>query len=437
MSFLFPDWRDRLRPVVSLISPEGSVFEGNWRDSDQVLEKKVGIFSYPRVRGNVVQDLEANSDRFSIPFSFSGKDHDIIAKQFMITCRERGQWQVTHPFKGFLALQLLKVTQLDRTVSQGNITRFDTEWIEPIDETSLQTGAELLGLVNTDVDLLNIAAALQFANNIVDNTIAQISAVQRAVNSIKTFAQTALGPIAQLNATIEAATRGIANGIDDTVEELVLAPFEIAGQIQNLIQLPLRSTTDISDRLNAYADLTDRVLTLSPGGNTAISKNTIATQELALSAVIGANAQTVVTGPPRGTGSASISGGFDTRSQSVQAIDSLQNRFISITDNLDALQKQFENSDIDAQYFSQTETYTRAREATARSARYLLQTGFDLSIERRFTIDRPKTPLQVTIEEYGSLGDDDSNLDLFINSNELKGNDILLLPRGKEVVIYA
>ena len=42
----------------------------------------------------------------------------------------------------------------------------------------------------------------------------------------------------------------------------------------------------------------------------------------------------------------------------------------------------------------------------------------------------------ITIDEYGELGDNDINYDLFISSNNLKGNDILLLEAGREVVVY-
>jgi hypothetical protein len=41
------------------------------------------------------------------------------------------------------------------------------------------------------------------------------------------------------------------------------------------------------------------------------------------------------------------------------------------------------------------------------------------------------------VTEYGSLGDADANYDLFVRSNNLSGNDILLIPAGREVVIYA
>lgn len=67
---------------------------------------------------------------------------------------------------------------------------------------------------------------------------------------------------------------------------------------------------------------------------------------------------------------------------------------------------------------------------------YLLRSVFDLSVEKRFKLEKRRAPIEITISEYGSLGDDDSNFQLFIDSNGLKGNDILILPEGREVVVY-
>jgi hypothetical protein len=60
----------------------------------------------------------------------------------------------------------------------------------------------------------------------------------------------------------------------------------------------------------------------------------------------------------------------------------------------------------------------------------------NLAIERRFTLDRPRAPIEIAITEYGGLGANDFNLDLFIYSNDLHGKDIMLLARGREVVVY-
>lgn len=428
-------WVNRLRPNLKLVSPEGNEFEAFWQQSDHSINKKLGIFNYPGVRGTVVQDLEASSDQHSIPFSFSGADHDETSFRFMLSCRERGQWAITHPLEGFLGLQLVSVAKLDRVVSEGNITRFTSEWIEPIDEVTLQTAAELAGLVGNRYNDLNASAADQFVNNLKSQTASDLFSIAQAVEKIQAISDKVLSPIASLNNSIFSETLAIQRGIQSTLNATVFRPLSLAGQIQNLLQLPARSIRDVKSRLATYGSLAAEIFGLSPGQPTRSGKNEVAVQELSLCAVVGANAEIAVTGPQKPD--VPVIGGIQSRAQAVEFALDLRDKFVGITDNLDSTQALYDDEDIDNQYFSQSETYNTALQLTTTAQQYLLLSAYDLSVEKRFTLNQPKTPLQIVGEEYGSFGDQNDDLiDLFIFSNNLRGTDILFLPAGREVVVY-
>jgi hypothetical protein len=429
-------WQQRLRPTIKFVSPEGNEFEAFWQQSDHTVPKKLGIFEYPLVRGTVVQDLQASSDRYTIPFGFSGPDHDQEAFRFILACRERGQWSVTHPTEGFLGLQLISITKLDRPVSEGNITRFESDWIEPIDETSLQTAAELAGLVGNRFNDLNIGAADQFVRNIRSQSTSQLFSIQQAVSKVTNAVDKVLGPIAAFNDAIFSSTLAIQRGIQETLSATIFEPLSLVGQIQNLIQLPGRALQDIASRLTAYGDLALELFGLTPTQPTVFGRNTVAVQELSLSAIIAANAEIAVTGPQKPD--VPVIGGIQSRAQAVDFAIELRNKLISITDILDEAQTLFEDEDLDAQYFSQSETFNDALGLTSTAQQYLLSSAYDLSVERRFTLPKPKTPLQIVGEEYGSFGaQNDDLIDLFISSNNLRGTEILFLPAGREVLVYA
>jgi hypothetical protein len=428
-------WRQRLRPSIKFVSPEGQEFEASWRESDRIIRKKLGMFNYPLVRGTVVQDLEAESDTYSIPFFFAGRDHDEIAFRFMLAARERGQWAVTHPTEGFLGLQLMSITKLDRPVGEGNITRFTSEWIEPIDETSLQTAAELAGLVGNRYNDLNIGAADQFLKNIRSSTVSQIFAIQQAVKRVQNAVDKVLSPLAAANDAIFASQLAIQRGIQDTFDATIFKPLSLAGQVQNLIQGPARAVRDIKSRLSAYGELAAELFGLTPTQPTVSGKNATSVQELSLSAVIATNAEIAVTGPQKPD--VPVSGGIQSRLQAVEFAIDLRNSFVDITNSLDESQVLFENNDLDFQYFSQTETFNTALQITSIAQRSLLTAAYDLSVERRFKLTKPKTPLQIVGEEYGEWGDNDNLIDLFISTNNLRDNEILFLPAGREVVVYA
>jgi hypothetical protein len=429
-------WRQRLRPTIKFVSPEGNEFEAFWQQSDHNIDKKLGIFDYPLVRGTVVQDLEASSDRYSIPFGFAGQDHDQEAFRFILSCRERGQWSVTHPTEGFLGLQLISITKLDRPIAEGNITRFNSEWVEPIDETSLQTASELAGLVGNRFNDLNIGAADQFLKNLRSQTASQLFSIQQAVSKVTTAVNKVLGPVAAFNDAVFSAQLAIQRGIQETLTATIFEPLSLAGQLQNLIQLPGRAIQDIGSRLSSYGTLAAELFGLSPEQPTVDGRNTVAVQELSLSAIVGSNAEIAVTGPSQPDTPAE--GGLQSRAQVIEIAEDLRNRFLGITENLDLTQKLFNDIDIDLQYFSQSETFNIALQLTTTAQQYMLLAAYDLSVERRFTLEKPKTPLQIVGEEYGSFGaQNDDLIDLFISSNKLRGTEILFLPAGREILVYA
>jgi hypothetical protein len=125
-----------------------------------------------------------------------------------------------------------------------------------------------------------------------------------------------------------------------------------------------------------------------------------------------------------------------TRAQLIRAIEELQAFFDDIVDALEGAQSMFATAPINEQYFGMLDTYADASNTMHLAIQHLLNSTLKLSVERKFTLDRYRAPIEITVTEYGSLGPDDSYLDLFIRSNDLHGKDIILLPPGRQVVIY-
>jgi prophage DNA circulation protein len=439
-----PDsWDERLRPTIQFISPEGREFEGKWRGSPRTMDKKMGIFFYPKVKGNVVQDLSVNSARYAITFWFEGQNNDKEAMAFFQASKEDGQWTVTHPVYGFLGLTLLSVTETSEPVENGNITRMDTDWIEDVDEETLLSAREMAGIIDGLSDDLNISAAQEFANKIKETTETLKNSIDVAVNGVQNLTDFVLDPLKTSTDAINSAFDSIQDGINDTLNIVPLEIIALAGQIQNLIQLPLLGANSLASRLNSYGDLSVGLFDFLPGGTNSTTsttasaleeRNSTAVHELALTATIVAYGQISAT-----SANASAAGqrvGLETRVQAIDAAEQLANSFNLIVYALEEIQTDFADEPIDQQYFSQTQSYTDAVTLINTAIRLLLATAFDLKIEKRFVINKYRAPIEITISEYGDLGDNDSNLDLFIESNGLKSQDILLLPPGREVVVY-
>jgi len=127
---------------------------------------------------------------------------------------------------------------------------------------------------------------------------------------------------------------------------------------------------------------------------------------------------------------------FASRADVVSAMENIINIFNSVVAQIEESQEAFSGKDIDFQYFSQIPTYSALISLYSTTMNYLISQFYNLVVERRFYTKTPRSPIEITCTEYGSMGENDSNYDLFISSNHLSGNDILLLPAGREVVIY-
>ena len=418
------DWRDRLRGTVQLTSPEGNVFNPLWRKDSYSASKKLGIFEYPKVDGTVIQDLGINGTRYPLTLFFEGPDHDIESRRFFKALKERGAWEVIHPVQGQLFLQPMSFSPIDDPTENANITQVATEWIEPLDPAILKTTPQLAGIINAQSLDVNESASDQLVNNIQTATAAEGIATETAANKVVIAVNKTLAPIFEGVAEITSQMEATQRGIQDTLDATILQPIALAGQIQALIELPALAVRDIRSRLTAYTGLITELLGISPETANTEGRNTVAVQELALTASIAAVAQVAA------------SGTLDTRPEAIEAADEIFELFKSIIDELDLTQELFEDNSIDAQFFSLSQAFSDVSLLVAQAIAYFLLASYDLKIEKRFILQKPRAPIEICVSEYGVLGENDSNFDLFIRSNKLKGNSIRILPAGKEIIVY-
>ena len=417
-------WQNRLQPTIKLTSPKGNVFTPSWQGDPRNMGKKLGIFEFPKIKGLRIQDLDVGGIRYPLTLLFVGDDNDLEADRFFMACKERGLWSVVHPVRNLLKLQLVSVSEEIQPVTSGNITQIDTEWLEPQETTKKLLLPWIEQFVSAQSVIANTAASEQATEGIVQETFGLTKKIatetEKIVQVINNGLKSITEPIAEINSLIS----GIHRSITSTLSEITINIAELGGEIQQLVQLPVLATEDIIERINAYSSLILEIFTLIPPGSEPEDKNNILLLELVLSGIIVAVSQSAV------------SGILETRAQAVQTIENISSLFNDIINNLDDGQENFQTQTIDFQYFSQSQSFIDSVRIITLAFQYLQLSIFDLAIEKRFNLEAPRAPIEITITEYGELGENDINFDNFITSNKLKGNEILILPSGREVVVY-
>lgn len=417
-------YRDRLRTTITLTSPSGVEFNPKWIGNEQTKEKKLGEFSCPNNDGTKTQDLGVKGVVYPLTLYFDGDNHDTDSKLFFDTCDEKGPWTVIHPVDGELSLQLVSVIRDVQPVSSASITVVTTSWIEPLTETSQVSSAQVASEVDSEALAANFNATIQAETNALLEQFSGIIAFGQSINKIVDSAQNIFTTITSTVDDINSQFNAITRSINDALEQIPPEIAIIAGQVQQLLQLPALVSTDLQTKLDSYSDLASSLFPSLPTGNTSEDKNTVIGLEVGLSAAIVGACQS------------SISGELTNRSQAIALAEQVQQLFSDITEQLDNIQSNFDDVDIDLQYFSNSQSYNNLAIIVGLTLQYLIDSIVSLKIEKTITLDRPRSPIEITVTEYGNLGDNDELLDFFIQTNALTGNDIRLLPAGREVLLY-
>lgn len=427
------NWSQRVRKHILLVAPDGTEFKAKWIKDTRSISRRVALFSFPYINGNVGQDIGANSFTHPITFYFDGANNDLQANEFINKARSNaGPWNVTHPLYGFRELQLLSAKTFDNPLESGNVTAVETEWIELIDPDLLATAAELVGQVNGFAEVTNENALSQYDRNLDSSSSLLVKGIKNTAGKIQGFADSALKPLADLNSSTAQEFFEIQRSIQDTLNATVFEPLQLAAQFQALTQLPLKAIADVKARLSYYKDFAAQLLGITPQYADPVSKNDATLFELNMVSAITANTLIVTSGSNEGF----LINGFISRAEAIDTSITLnENNRVNI-DAIETAQTVFEDSLLIDQFFAQTESYNDVLLSNSLATQFLIDNSYNLRTELRFNLKKYKTPLQVVIEEYGSTGENDSLYDLFLTSNGLTGDEIYLLPPNKEVVVY-
>lgn len=413
-------WRERLKPTIDFTSPTGQSFSAYWRGNDRTLDKKLGIFDYPKVDGSVVQDLGTAGNRYPLDFYFEGPDHDLTADQFYLACKERGSWLIDHPVRGLLRLNLISITEECQPIDSANVTRMKSEWIEGIERLPLPSARLRVPTEQALSDQLDSFETLAKyysrqvpSSTSVENPVELKSVFQRVADTVRAT----LAPMKQKLAEINAQSDSEHRGITDALQSATLDIVSLGGQMQAFVTTPGMAEKDLTSRLNFYGGLLTALL---PKDTKRPSRATLATRELAATACLVAMVDAV--NDPDSTGLTDRDTAFATMQTLIDALS-------TVTTALDAGQAAYTETQMADRYFSQSESYASTCAMIHQAVAVLLRRSFDLAAARRFTLERDRAPIEIAITEG-------VDMDEFIAANNLKGYDILLLPAGREVVVY-
>lgn len=479
-------WQDNLAPA-SYTSPSGLNTPFLYEDVSRQLDKKTTAYDFVDADGTQIQDFGEGGRRFPFLILISGDTYDTVADAFFDSLGEAGQGILNHPRYGQLpVVPFGKIVQRDDLKTAGNQAVFQVVFWLNTGTTRPNAEDDPVSAIANAVLAFNDVQATAFEDEMNLGRVSVVDRFRATYTRIKGQVSTGLQAIANTQANVKNLFDTVNASIDANLDVLVRQPLTLARQTQIMIGAPARALTSIRARLDGFKNLAKSIVQSATGSNadpnapTITGLNPIPGNSPALPPVAGIPKVAVIPADPALATDDALSAsnkfqtedlyvsslligmvisvinteqiddpiaedpatlaeaaalttsvrtgtsGFVTRSDAISAADELLAQFAAVSAWRDGNFQTLEQID-------QGTVYQKLQEAVALAAGYLVELSFSLKQERRITLDRERTPLDLAAELYGET---DSKLDFIITSNDLNGDEMFAIPRGREIVYY-
>lgn len=460
-------WQDNIKEAA-YTSPSGKRMTFEWENVSRDKDAKGSVFEFTDADGTYAQTLGKTLDRLPLIAIFSGPDCDTEADEFYDMMDEKGFGTLEHPRWGVKnCAPLGKIAQRHDLKTSANENKIQVTFYESLKEIYPEIRTSDTSIISKAIEDFNKALSDSLGNNVdlgsdliqaglsgnaVDkasakglfgriyaNVVDSMEKITRIQGDVEEQILETTGPlkdafdnvqstVGSVQTQFNTINSSIITGLDRSIGE----PVTLARQTLRLIQTPGRAFAGISEKLSRYQEISTSIInegidTLKPGQEREIRNNFYIKDMFALGAVSGSVSSAISSAPS----SISVVSGeglvqFQTRTEAVEAAEQILSQFESVTEWR-------EQNFASLELLDTGEAYQQAHKMATLAAGKLIDIAFTLKQERSIILDRARNIVELEFELYGTV---DDNLDFLITANELTGDEILELPRGREIKYY-
>lgn len=411
-------WDDRLREAA-YTSPSGVRLTFQYENVSRKVDKKTTGFDFPDADGTYVQDLGHTGRRYPLKAIFWGDDYDLDAEAFEDALLESGKGKLEHPAYGVSdVVPFGTITRRDDLKTGANQAVIEFTLWDTIGLAYPVVQDDPSSMVLSAVEGYNSALALEFEDTVSLKNAVDAAAFKNDYQVLLNSTSIGLDGIAEAQEDVQKQFDAVVDSINQGIDILISQPLTLAFQTSIMIQSPARALTNIRERLEAYKSLTNNIIK----GDDSIIAPSIGVESANKFRNDNLYVSTYVTGSIISV----INNQFATKTEALLAAEGVLTQLEDVTSWRDDNFKSVGEVDTGG-------SYQKLQEAVALTAGFLVEISFTLKQERRVTLTRNRTIIDLVAEFYNSV---DDQLDFFITSNDLSGSEILEVPKGREIVYY-
>lgn len=430
-------WEDRLREAAFTSPKTNTRITFKYEDVSRTTPINGTIFTFPGVNNGYVQRNGFGSREYPLRCFFSGPNHDKIATAFEAAVLEPGIGRLEHPMYGKVhVVPFGQLTRNDALKTAANQSIVEVTFYTTVGEIYPSSQPSGVNEILAAIEGFDVAAAQQF-----DASMSLLSSINK-ITSKATLRSHLLAVSSALQSVSDSVTavnrqfRDLQASVNLGLDVLIGQPLLLARQVGDLIKAPGRALVGIESRLDAYSRLAQSIFgsdSANPAerlasGASSLQRRDRITNDLHAADLFGANA---VAGS---IVASTVAGSFTTRPEAIRAALTIQSQLDAFVAWRDAgFEAVGAIPEVSVTQADTGQALQALQNAAALAVGFLVQTSFGLVPERRVVLDRERTIIDLAAELYGSV---DGKLDLLINSNNLTGDEILELPRGKTISYF-
>lgn len=436
-------WRDRQKQAA-FTSPSGVRSEFDYENVRVNVNKRDSIREPADFDGAFVQNFGIGATSYPTPCIFWGDDHDLQADIFLKSLVEAGGGMLEHPLYGRIenAFAFGPVSRRDDLKTAANQSVFDVNFVQSARfqfPGSVIAVEDEIGSAIADFESaqgsayesdIKIATAREKIS-MIDSVNAKVADVQRSMSKVA--------------ATVDEVENEFNDGvsfINNNISSLVGDPLKLAGDVIDLIKSPALAASQISATLSAYGNLLSAVTVDANGLYSPTVGNSVDNQffnsELFSRAAFASMlaATNAVASATREISGQSLEDfislepqeqrPFSTQTEIIQTVEFLSGQFSG--------QNAWGEANRESLGLLDTgEAYAPLERAWSLTAGFLIRLSFSARQERVLVLGEPRNFVDLCGELYGVL---DASFDFFILTNDLTGDEIYELPRGRRIRYY-
>lgn len=423
-------WEDRLLSKGAYTSPSGVRFDFDYEDLSRKTTKRTSSFEFARFSGTYVQSNGHSGREYPMRCIFSGADCDTEATAFEAAVLEDGQGRFEHPLYGtFGAVPTGDVERIDKVLTRANEAIVEVTFVDSLGTVYPVAASDPGLLIVEGLDIYAEASAEEFAEQVDVSTVAAREGLKDQVQRQLDGLWVALGPPLAGKAAAQRQFEDAIDTVSRSLDTLTATPSALAVAVMNAIASPALAGAAVRDVLAGYVGLSaaSRARAGASPADYVPEGGTLPESSVVMAGNAFQAARLFSAGALAAYARAASSGSYSARPQAISAATAL----------LQGMDEHVAWSDDGYPILDQVDTgenYQALQQLVSVTAGFLVQTSFQLAAERRITLSRPRTLLDLAAELYGQV---DEQLDRMIDDNAFTGDEILMLPTGTTVVYYA